>query len=151
MREIKFRAWDSKNNIMITAGNVNGYLDNIENDDMRGFYERDEWWPAYGILGIFEYFQDCVNDDDLTVEQYTGLKDKNGVEIYEGDILGWDYSTDPIFADAPPGIEYGVVSWRDDYCGFVLTVDGDGEALSDVNMEQHDICGNIHENPELLK
>ena len=66
MRELKFRAWYKSEKKMIY---------NIQNE----FEERIE-------LGM-DCFSDYLNNDDFIVEQYTGIKDKNGKEIYEGDIV----------------------------------------------------------------
>lgn len=61
-REIKFRGWDEKNKEMVD--NINLLFSNRLND-------------------CFEEYEEC----GLKIMQYTGLKDKNGKEIYEGDIV----------------------------------------------------------------
>lgn len=74
----------------------------------------------------------------VEIMQYTGLKDKNGMEIYEGDIL-WD-----------SGEYYSPVIWSEDYSGwFIQTYDGP-EPLWEMAKESV-IAGNIYDNPELLK
>ena len=62
MRQIKFRGWDEKNKEMVD--NINLLFSNHLND-------------------CFEEYEEC----GLKIMQYTGLKDKNGKEIYEGDIV----------------------------------------------------------------
>ena len=91
-REIKFRVWDRALNKMITKENVKGLLDTVNTGDLDTdyTYSRDEWYPAYDILTIFDYFEDIQDryiEDTSTkrfeLMQYTGLKDENKVEIYE--------------------------------------------------------------------
>lgn len=130
MREIKFRGF-SKNLI---------YNEWVYGDLVH--YYKDEIY----ILPQNEICWDIFNDGDEVIEesigQYTGLKDKDGKEIYEGDIL-----------QLPKG-DIMYVKWTDTFKVFVL-VDPTGKAIptniSDYATELMKIIGNIFENKELLK
>ncbi|EAA0189457.1 hypothetical protein F9O30_10940 [Listeria monocytogenes] len=69
-----------------------------------------------------------------TINQYTGLKDKNGKKIFEGDV-GWDEHNEC----------YGVVKFED--AKFLYLWENIAEDLWEV-ADGIEICGNIHENPE---
>jgi uncharacterized phage protein (TIGR01671 family) len=82
------------------------------------------------------------------IQQYTGLKDKNGKEIYEGDILSVDVETETEKMTMQDDYLLAVVKWN--HAGFWASVETDeGEALTEID---HDtiVIGNIYENPELL-
>lgn len=90
--------------------------------------------------------------DEYIVEQSTGLKDANGKEIYEGDILATSSRiVGKLITD------YLKVDWREDYAGFFCGEKQMYACLSewdnDIKYPQTfpEIVGNIHENPELLE
>ena len=124
MREIKFRAWDKVKNKMLNIKKVEWHATD-------GFYSH--------VNGI-----SCHANKDIILMQYTGLKDKNGKEIYEGDIV--KYTMRDNF-----GGETGtsVVRWNDNCCGF-RPFSCDYE-LDKREFEIIEIIGNIYENPELIE
>ena len=81
-----------------------------------------------------------LNFDDVNLMQYTGVKDKNGVEIYQGYITKDTYGTQiPM-----------VVTWDDDCSGFRTLGKYDGEQYVGFVKDSCEVVGNIYENPELL-
>ena len=78
--------------------------------------------------------------DPITVGQYIGLQDKNGVRLFEGDILS---------LDGEDG--YFLLNYDDDAARFVM--DGDGLTVDFDNFYPYEVevVGNIHDNPELLE
>lgn len=123
MREIKFRTWDETGKEMIGP-----------ND----FYQNADGSAGCHLSDFFEIHEDGavgVEHENVIFMQFTGLKDKNGKEIYEGDVLE---------LGAPFGNQE--VQWNDD--GWFLQAGHDRLSTHAAHLE---VIGNIYENPELLK
>ena len=123
-REIKFRVWDTRTQVM---------------EDWHTMLDR------FSYEGIAKLF-DGTTQTRFILMQYTGLKDKYGKDIYEGDIIRyyeeWTDRTETMevkWANNPP-------IWHGWYAGNRLVNILNPKLYSDV-----EIIGNIHENPELLE
>ena len=82
--------------------------------------------------------------DDAIVMQYTGLKDKNGKEIYEGDIV----KTDESIMTGESFSRIGSIGYRGDIASFVFIEQEGGWDSIELVIE---VIGNVYENPQLLK
>ena len=124
MRTIKFRAWDKKDKYMFKTMV-------IFNPDTH---------PQMGICQIVDKGVPevrFVNQDDFELMQFTGLKDKNGKEIYEGDIVRFQHLICEVY------YAYGMFNLK--------YPNGNLSPSRDFAWGELNIIGNIYENPELLK
>jgi hypothetical protein len=116
---------------------------------------RFRWWLTHGkdakMFGPESIFQltdtsdeqvwgSSFNPDHVVFMQFTGLLDKNGKEVYEGDIVRTDLSYVPV----------GVVMYHDEAARWILH---DPNNFNETLMMvfPFEVIGNIHENPDLLK
>lgn len=127
-REIKFRAWDKVLKTMWTWD----WVKNVDSPFSSG-----------------EHGTCLLDDEQFALMQYTGLKDKNRTEIYEGDVVK-DLLTAAIWE-----VRFGFCKRRAYHGWYVhgLNIDSEGELNVDNDSERSllEIVGNIYENPELIK
>ena len=128
-REIKFRGKD-----LVTGEWLYGHY-------MPPFFEGASSfiWVPENCNDHWEYLNSQVITD--TVGQYTGLKDKNGVEIYEGDIM-----------NDPTSKIFGLVEWNNILTQFQLSWQNMPTTVDIFFMVKNGslVIGNIHDNPELI-
>lgn len=131
MKTIKFRAWDKENKKMIDSVGLLPFQTVIIPDGER----------KVGDMGAYQKMYIYKEPKGFEVMQFTGLCDKNGTEIYEGDIVEWI-----IYPD-----DSEVVKLRDSvtFSSACFKLEKRIELLF-MRMPHIEIIGNIYENPELL-
>lgn len=150
-REIKFRAWDKRLTFMSAVSIIEfdkmnpaepiyirgRIINKIEPHLLeRGLYQE---WQTGGATATLE----AVRVEDVVLMQFTGLTDKNGKEIWEGDILSHHGES---------GVS--LISWQKESMAFVFCKQGwmHNHFIEEMSpIEEYEVLGNIYENPSLLE
>lgn len=152
MRDIKFRVWDKQCRLYLTLAGAD--WGDVKNRDTFCNFKYIHLFPPegstmrnpspqYGGCVSFK-LTDSVDNDRLVFEQFTGLKDKNGTKIYEGDIAKYGNSVGKVFYDSECACfnVSGFYNGSQDYP--TMAFSEHGNAIMEV-------IGNIHANLELLE
>nr|DAX92792.1 MAG TPA: YopX protein [Caudoviricetes sp.] len=124
MNNLKFRAWDKKLQIIGTVSNIDFEYEEVT------FYIDDE-----------EELETCQPFEDVELMQSTGLFDKNGVEIFEGDIVRNTHTG-----------SVGRVHWCVHNTGFFYYVEKDKKDYTVFRAKYNlEVIGNVYENKELIQ
>ena len=127
MRTIKFRIWDNLTNEMYY-------------DALVGNYRGESTVPCVYLNEV-----GWTHTDNCVVEQFTGLYDKNGTEIYEGDIINCNY--DDIEVWDTPSLRITITSCVE-YIGSSFMIEK-VYYLDYLNSDALEVIGNIHDNKEI--
>ena len=122
--DIKFRAWSEDTCEMVQVARLDIKEETIHYENGIKSLNREQelgfWWKPYVLM------------------QYTGLKDKNGVEIYEGDIVRYFRSELAVIVYRNGGVDIRSLSW------------GDREPIQR-RLGEIEVIGNIYQNKDLLE
>lgn len=149
MREIKFRGFNRKNGVWLYGFYLQKLWSSESNAESNSSTAESQQSSAKANRGAHfvcpDEFADGKSWDDYEIDpktrgEYTGQKDKNGQEIYEGDVVatvmnGCRYVQEVVWSDVTNGF-----SFRSHGCGPIFH-----------KSSYMEVIGNIHDNPELLE
>ncbi len=160
MREIKFRG-KRKDNGQWIDGNLIHTISHCDNGMPEMYFKQWEKETYYiqPIMTIGDERAEFIEVIPETIEQYTNLKDKNGKEIYEGDII--EFSYDIFTGNFDTRIGNGII----EFIGgafYIKPFEIENKKINDIENEEWfllysvnedtlEVIGNIHDNPELLE
>lgn len=126
------RAWDTKSHKMLIPSVIS-----MERNNITVFPDNDPQWVSF------------YKFDQLEFMRGTGFHDKNGIEIFEGDIIDVDYSNDKRIN----AHEQAVVNWETNSLMFTTCFGSDTLPLSIYKdeLDKLEIVGNKYENPQIIK
>lgn len=138
MREIKFRAWWKEAKLMVA---IKAIRDNGSIEFFVPVSSGEKKWDELEVLDEREQYE---------LLQYTGLKDKNGKEIYEGDILQRTSYARGVVRFLSDVAQFSCVGIDEAEHEHPIDVYGFNEVHNNCFEEDIEVIGNIYENPELL-
>ena len=136
---IKFRAWDKTKNKMVKVGELRW-------KERGTFIGGGDTWFADNLMVLAETWS-------KDVMQFTGLKDKNGKDIYEGDILQFkSQSLLDSWAGKKMATMVARIYWNQEELAFyIINKKAEFKPNMRTDNNQFEIIGNIYENPNLIK
>lgn len=145
MKEIKFRLIDEKNKIVGYEKWCSGHF-NMETK--KDYYVIKPCWLYTKKDGLNDFFSDKFIEHRFK-NQFTGLQDRNGIDIYDGDIIeyaAYDELSEEIFS------ENGVIIYEDGcfLVDWLVIRKCDPTPLFELESSELKVIGNVHENPEIL-
>ena len=147
MRELKFRIWDIQDKSFLSQEYLKEFKVSISCD---GQTIRQDFWGGDKTVG-----------EDVIVQQYTGLKDKNNVEIYEGDIVKYS-RCHVVSVEERKNVFSSKLIEDGDFVGEIIFIfpsfcwSYDHKRYDDIESmtgatHRYEVIGNTFETPELLK